>query len=115
MKAMIPMMMPTKQAKRDRIMRARVASKWAVDKVNMSHRWVSAGQQVNDVICESELFTLSIHSFTQINVLSTKCCFIDHVSMVNILPVTKNYTFKMYVKKVKASTLFIIVKLQPTQ
>lgn len=33
MKAMMPMMMPKKQAKRERIMRARVASRWAVDKV----------------------------------------------------------------------------------
>lgn len=33
MKAMMPMMMPMKQASRERIMRARVASKWAVDKV----------------------------------------------------------------------------------
>ena len=30
MKAMMPMMMPTKHASSDRIMRARVASKWAV-------------------------------------------------------------------------------------
>ena len=33
MKAIMPMMIPMKQAKRERIMRARVASKWAVDKV----------------------------------------------------------------------------------
>lgn len=36
MKAIMPMMMPMKQAKRERIMRARVASKWAVDKDQMS-------------------------------------------------------------------------------
>lgn len=36
MKAMMPMMMPKKQARRERIMRARVASRWAVEESGMN-------------------------------------------------------------------------------
>lgn len=47
MKAIIPMMMPMKQAKRERIMRARVASKWAVDKVKGQEESLVGSVQVN--------------------------------------------------------------------
>lgn len=47
MNAMMPMMMPKKQAKRERIMRARVASKWAVDKVRCQKEAPVGSVQVN--------------------------------------------------------------------
>lgn len=44
MNAMMPMMMPKKQAKSERIMRARVASKWAVDKVTCQQESAGGGR-----------------------------------------------------------------------
>lgn len=49
MKAMMPMMMPKKQARRERIMRARVASRWAVEESGMNDsRWRMALKSRSD-------------------------------------------------------------------
>lgn len=54
MNAMMPMMMPMKQARRERIMRARVASKWAVD----------------EVTCQQESQGLRQHKSIEVNVVT---------------------------------------------